>query len=607
MSLLVSIGGEARAAIQAIKDTSLSLNEQKAVLKSLQVEYAKLSTEQARGAIGKELSADIKIANEEIKRLGVIGTSSFGAIGQGAGKAFGAVRQLAYILPGIGIAGILGFAGEFIGSLFGIGEAADKTAKKIQELLKPIEDLKGAASAGAEEELAKVRALSTIVQDQTKSYKDRNAALNELKEINKSYFGDLSLEESKLGLLKQRVDEYTQAIINQAIVKAFSDEIGKLAVELSTQERAFNAAGKEVEKFKQKLVDVSKEGKTIAGTALPVISPEATKGLIDANDNFSKQGKIVGQLRDRMFELREEIQKAVETGLQFKPLKITDPEKIKDETNSIIAQAKRIQDALGLFKIDRITGLDDLPTQLKKAKVILDTFSRTASDSFFQIDIPIGVDVVKSKSLIGEQLKNPRLIFGDLLQLKIALSIDDKAKADLKKQLDSLNAIVNTSLESMTTAFAEGIGNLIAGVGSVGDIFGGIFKSIGAGLEQLGKAMVAHAIAIIAFKNAFKNPFVELAAGAALIIAGAAVQASIGRTQKFAAGGLVFGPTLGLVGEGPGTNRSNPEVIAPLDKLKSMLGGLAGNNMTLSGQFKIAGNDLLLAIARNQSSQLRTT
>jgi hypothetical protein len=40
---------------------------------------------------------------------------------------------------------------------------------------------------------------------------------------------------------------------------------------------------------------------------------------------------------------------------------------------------------------------------------------------------------------------------------------------------------------------------------------------------------------------------------------------------KFADGGIVSGPTLGIMGEYSGA-RSNPEVIAPLDKLKSMIG-----------------------------------
>jgi hypothetical protein len=74
----------------------------------------------------------------------------------------------------------------------------------------------------------------------------------------------------------------------------------------------------------------------------------------------------------------------------------------------------------------------------------------------------------------------------------------------------------------------------------------------------------------------------------------ALVDAAFGDIAAFAAGGLVMGPQLGLVGEGPGTSRLNPEVIAPLDKLQSMMGG---NQVQVTGL--IRGSDLLLTNERS--------
>ena len=64
-------------------------------------------------------------------------------------------------------------------------------------------------------------------------------------------------------------------------------------------------------------------------------------------------------------------------------------------------------------------------------------------------------------------------------------------------------------------------------------------------------------------------------------------------TGVFADGGIVSGPTLGLVGEYPGA-KTNPEVIAPLDKLRGMLGG---QHVQVTG--KISGRDILLTSERN--------
>ena len=81
------------------------------------------------------------------------------------------------------------------------------------------------------------------------------------------------------------------------------------------------------------------------------------------------------------------------------------------------------------------------------------------------------------------------------------------------------------------------------------------------------------------------------------LIAGATALIS-GTFAKFADGGIVSGPTMGLVGEYPGA-RSNPEVIAPLNKLQGMIGGAGGAaNVNVTGSVRVDGQDLLIAIER---------
>ena len=58
---------------------------------------------------------------------------------------------------------------------------------------------------------------------------------------------------------------------------------------------------------------------------------------------------------------------------------------------------------------------------------------------------------------------------------------------------------------------------------------------------------------------------------------------------KFANGAIAYGPTLGLFGEYPGA-ANNPEVVAPLDRLRSLIGEPA----SMGGQveFHIQGKEL---------------
>jgi len=69
---------------------------------------------------------------------------------------------------------------------------------------------------------------------------------------------------------------------------------------------------------------------------------------------------------------------------------------------------------------------------------------------------------------------------------------------------------------------------------------------------------------------------------------------------EFANGGIVSGPTNALIGEYPGA-RSNPEVVAPLSKLKTML----GTGGAMQGEFVLRGQDLVVALQRAERNRNR--
>lgn len=71
---------------------------------------------------------------------------------------------------------------------------------------------------------------------------------------------------------------------------------------------------------------------------------------------------------------------------------------------------------------------------------------------------------------------------------------------------------------------------------------------------------------------------------------------------QFAEGGLVFDETLSMVGEGRNTSRSNPEVIAPLDKLMDFF---APQQSSAGGEviFTIHGETLRGVLLRNERSR----
>lgn len=90
-------------------------------------------------------------------------------------------------------------------------------------------------------------------------------------------------------------------------------------------------------------------------------------------------------------------------------------------------------------------------------------------------------------------------------------------------------------------------------------------------------------------------PFAGFGIGSAFASSAAAFVKGIGVTA-FANGGIVSGPTLGLVGEYAGAS-SNPEVIAPLDKLKDIIGTTQrGAPVIIGGRVEIDGRKLAVVL-----------
>jgi GR25 family glycosyltransferase involved in LPS biosynthesis len=183
-----------------------------------------------------------------------------------------------------------------------------------------------------------------------------------------------------------------------------------------------------------------------------------------------------------------------------------------------------------------------------------------------------------------------------ILKLNEALT-NTKAKLDglvdpMEAFNNSLTTILRTTLENLAVALGEGLGKMLAGGGGIKELMNNFLGILAEGLIQVGKLAISTGLAIIGIKAALEslNPVAAIAAGIALVALGTYVKSRLSdQATAFANGGIVSGPTLGLMGEYPGA-ASNPEVIAPLDKLKSLIGGSGGGTL----EARISGNDLLI-------------
>lgn len=180
----------------------------------------------------------------------------------------------------------------------------------------------------------------------------------------------------------------------------------------------------------------------------------------------------------------------------------------------------------------------------------------------------------------------------DLGQINIEEQM--QKNVELTNQWRDALSDVGTMFYNIGAISDESTARTLSGLSSV---FSGIQQMIPA-IKTLTLLNQKDALAA-AVKSGAALPFpanlAAIGASVAAVVAGFAQMSSI---PAFADGGLVYGNTIAQVGEYAGAS-SNPEVIAPLSKLKNILaesGGTGGNV-----QFRIQGKELV-GVLDNYSS-----
>lgn len=173
----------------------------------------------------------------------------------------------------------------------------------------------------------------------------------------------------------------------------------------------------------------------------------------------------------------------------------------------------------------------------------------------------------------------------------------------VKTTMDRFDQQVSTFLADSITAAAEAFGQMLAGELGFEGLMKAILLQFASFLKNIGAQLIEFGVMIVAFKSTLKsvlaNPWAAIGVGAAMVAAAALMTALINKSAAesvpaLASGGLAYGKTYAIVGDNPSA-AVDPEVIAPLSKLQSMLpeGGAAGNiNLNISGEMKASGRDL---------------
>lgn len=178
-----------------------------------------------------------------------------------------------------------------------------------------------------------------------------------------------------------------------------------------------------------------------------------------------------------------------------------------------------------------------------------------------------------------------RVLKAEYDALKVAV---DQANEAAQRQAD-LGEILSGAISSIGQSFSDAISGAIS--------FGQAVKRVITDVIS----EVVRLIVVRAIQSSVESPLAKLL-GPAIVPVAIAAGAAAGQltkallsTVKLAKGGLAFGPTLAVVGDNPAA-RTDPEVIAPLSRLRDMLGGSMGGGFV--AEARISGSDLALLVSR---------
>lgn len=217
-----------------------------------------------------------------------------------------------------------GGLGNAIDALFGkinplakVIKDAGKSQEDFNESFKTSSQILGAATGSVEGQILKVQLLSDTVKNLTNSEELRKNALYELQKIDKAYFGQITTAIGDVGKLEEATRKYTDAILANAIAKAYEGKVTEAAINLEEQRNLLKelapAYAQATKKQKEFLDSYQGAFDPVTGAELVQPSFIATADI----ENFKKQKLVVDAAVISLDKLKESFSSATLEALNF--------------------------------------------------------------------------------------------------------------------------------------------------------------------------------------------------------------------------------------------------------------------------------------------------
>lgn len=524
--------------------------------------------------------------------------------------------KLALMKTGIGVAAVA--LGVVIAKLYEVTTRINEVSAAAQTLNKIRQD----AVSKASEQIVKIEALVAAAKNEKLTLDERIRAIRQLNSIIPGYNAQLDKTTGKYKENTVALKNYITQLERHYEIEGAKNELKSLAANkarLRVQQAKYDQM---VKRKQQKYDDALREavtpafpvspeaqGQSLLGVSIKT-APAARKlreALTLQEKNAIELQKTINQINAVKSVYANDIQRDAvnnssgtpESGTpksgsgrsayntQSKTTSVTPP----PPEGSLAAMRKELQDIEKEIELNvDDSKLDELLVKKFKCEQDIEIKVKTQKDK--ENDFRINANWSKTRKDFLQKIENT-----------IQPTLDVKLNLDLGKvpeEFQKIPAIVNNGVKSTgrLQKTMQGLSQSISSVGSA-------FSSIGGAIEmpELNVAgTIAQAIANIiagfasaSAQSSSMGPWAWVAFTLAGVAEIAGVIASIKNMAKFADGGIVSGPTMALVGEYAGAS-SNPEVIAPLNKLRELIPAGSAGTVVLDHEIVIDGSKLKIVM-----------
>lgn len=430
-----------------------------------------------------------------------------------------------------------------------IGQAKDKT-KDAADAVKTLSSSLLQGSQNAQKNAVNLGILYKAAINTSKSTKERTAAVKALQDQYPTYFGNLKQETILTGKAGDAYENLKNQIIATARAKAAEESIianekQRLAIE-------------------QKLPELAKKRNEVEAKLNPILKAAAINLKTNAA-GYNVNAEAAATYTLKLNSLNNKINQTV------------------DKYNALTKANQKLSESVNVGDLTtKIGGGGAIPPKTKNAPK--ESQSILVKRAAFNVNNALAAT---RASFVQFTQQASASVSGTLVP---AIGEVTKQVTTLSPLVDNVNLKFVALADSMSSGLTDAFQNVFQAIAGGGNPFQALINSVKQLIVEL-----AAAAAVAAILAALTGGGSSLGAGITKLFGGGSFTKIFGGLTgiPFASGGIAYGPTRALVGEYSGA-RSNPEVIAPLDKLKGILAG-SGSNTKYPTEIRLVaqGGDLV--------------